>query len=189
MKESCVVAVFGLSGVGKSWLTSRYAKRFGVLHVQASQLLRETKASLFGVNLTAEELRQGAVLDNQELLVRAFTNVRRTSVKPIIFDGHCVVDNGTDLIEIPSEIIVGLHILHIVFVEGPVEAIVERRLKDSDRVRPIRSVFDLGLHQHRAKEVCRNYSTSLGIPLTFVLAGDEDAFADVLSLVLANKAS
>jgi hypothetical protein len=41
-----VVAVSGLSGVGKSWLVSRYASANAVVHIQASQLLQEAKAAL-----------------------------------------------------------------------------------------------------------------------------------------------
>ena len=43
-----VVAVFGVSGVGKSSMISRYASGHAVMHVQASQLLREAKAAISG---------------------------------------------------------------------------------------------------------------------------------------------
>ena len=43
-----VAAVFGLSGVGKGWLISRYASSHAVLHIQASQLLCEAKVSRCG---------------------------------------------------------------------------------------------------------------------------------------------
>jgi hypothetical protein len=43
-----VVAVFGLSGVDKSWLISRFASAHSVRHVQASQLLRDAKAAISG---------------------------------------------------------------------------------------------------------------------------------------------
>jgi adenylate kinase family enzyme len=55
-----VIAVFGLSGVGKSWLISRFASANPVAHVQASQLLREAKAAISGSVATSEELRIGA---------------------------------------------------------------------------------------------------------------------------------
>ena len=57
-----IVAVFGLSGVGKSWMITRYIAHNPALHVQASQLLREAKAAFSGENASAEDLRKGAVL-------------------------------------------------------------------------------------------------------------------------------
>ena len=67
-----VIAVFGLSGVGKSWLISRFAEGHEVLHLQASQLLKDAKAAVSGIVTTSEELRTGPVIDNQALLISAF---------------------------------------------------------------------------------------------------------------------
>jgi len=186
MKKAPIVAVFGLSGVGKSWLIERYAMHSCVLHVQASQLLREAKAALSGGRVTSEELRAGDVLDNQALLIRAFAHVRETAAKPIIFDGHCVVDNGAELLEIPAEVIAGLAISHLVFVEGSAIDIIKRRKNDKTRVRPTRSEDELVRHQQCAKAICEAYSKSLAIPLTIVPASDEEAFAKTLRRNLAH---
>jgi adenylate kinase len=67
-----VVTVFGLSGVGKSWMISRYAAAAYVAHIQASQLMREARAARVGQSVTSEDLRRGPVLDNQRLLTDAF---------------------------------------------------------------------------------------------------------------------
>jgi adenylate kinase len=124
-----VVAVFGLSGVGKSWLISRFASANPVVHVQAGQLLGEAKAAISGNVATYEELRIGTVLDNQALLIRAFSEIISDAVQPIIFDEHCVVDNGDQLVEIPVEVIAALSASGIVFVKSQPGGIVERRLK------------------------------------------------------------
>jgi adenylate kinase len=84
-----VVTVFGLSGVGKSWMISRYAAIANVAHIQASQLMRDARAALVARNVTSEDLRRGPVLDNQSLLADAFAKVPATEERPIIFDGHC----------------------------------------------------------------------------------------------------
>lgn len=181
MKNNSVVAVFGLSGVGKSWLIGRFVKRCPVLHVQASQLMRDAKAALSGLNITSEQLRTGAVLDNQALLVQAFSDVRAMANQPIIFDGHCVVDNGVELLEIPVEVIDRLSVNSIVFIEGLPKEIVDRRRNDPTRVRPNRSEIEIYTHQQKAKEVCELYSKRLNVPLVIVSAGDEDMFAKTLS--------
>jgi hypothetical protein len=69
-----VVTVFGLSGVGKSWMISRYAAATDVAHIQASQLMREARAARVGRSVTSEDLRRGPVLDNQTLLTDPFAS-------------------------------------------------------------------------------------------------------------------
>jgi adenylate kinase len=75
-----VVTVFGLSGVGKSWMISRYAEAANVAHIQASQLMRDARAALVGRPVTSENLRRGPVLDNQILLTDAFAKVLATEL-------------------------------------------------------------------------------------------------------------
>lgn len=180
-----VVAVFGLSGVGKTWLISRYAVSSEALHVQASQLLRQETTKLTGEAVTNEGLRKGAVLDNQSLLVQAFSKVAASATKPIIFDGHCVVDTGDRLIEIPSGVIKALLPSGIVFVHDRAAAIVARRAGDIARARLVRSEGEIELQQERAVAVCRDYAKELGLGLHFVEAGDEAAFGVAISSALA----
>jgi hypothetical protein len=44
-------------------------------------------------------------LDNQRLFITAFSLAVETAVTPVIFDGHCLIDSGSHLIEIPVEVI------------------------------------------------------------------------------------
>src|ERR1700753_345358 len=92
-----VVAVFGLSGVGKSWMISRYVAAENIAHIQASQLMRDASTAGVGKPVTSESLRRGAVLDNQSLLTEAFAKVLAEEARPIIFDGHCLIDAGEHL--------------------------------------------------------------------------------------------
>jgi adenylate kinase len=179
-----VAAVFGLSGVGKSWLISRYAGKNTVMHIQASELLRDAKMALLGAAVSSEELRTGAVLDNQQLLITGFAAVRADAALPIIFDGHCVVDRGSDLVEIPVEVIRALSVSGLVFIRSEAEAIVEKRLEDKTRSRPIRSPEEILAHQQRALSLCEEYATDLDLDLYTVEAGDEERFATALASIL-----
>jgi adenylate kinase len=184
-----IAAVFGLSGVGKGWLISRYASSHAVLHIQASQLLCEAKAAMSGGVVTSEELRTGAILDNQQLLTMAFATARANAVIPIIFDGHCLVDSSTQLIEIPSEVIEALSVSGLVFVRGDVQEIVDRRKRDTTRIRPLRSVEEISQHQLRANSLCKEYAERLNLELQIVDAGDERRFAAVIASILSPSGS
>ncbi len=179
-----VAAVFGLSGVGKSWLISRYARLPAVLHIQASQLLCEAKATISGGVVTSEELRTGAVLDNQEFLTIAFATARASAVIPIIFDGHCLVDSGSQLIEIPTKVIEALSFSGLVFVQGDAQEIVARRRRDFTRTRPLRSAEEISLHQLRANSLCEEYAKRLKLDLHTVDAGDEGRFAGAIASIV-----
>ena len=176
-----VAAVFGLSGVGKGWLISRYVSSHAVLHMQASQLLREAKVAISGGVVTPEELRTGAVLDNQGALIVAFATTRASAVIPIIFDGHCLVDSGSQLIEIPPE---ALSFSGLVFVRGDPQEIVARRRSDITRTRPLRSAEEISLHQLRAGSLCEEYAKRLKLDLHTVDAGDEGCFAGAIASIL-----
>jgi len=180
-----VVAVFGLSGVGKSWLVSRYANSHAVMHVQASRLLRDAKAAISGTAVTSEELRTGAVLDNQQLLTAAFSTIRTNAATPIIFDGHCLVDSGKELIEISVEVIEALFLSGLVFVQSNPQEIVAKRTYDTTRIRPLRSVEDVNLQQQHASSICEGYAKRLNLNLHVVNAGDEVGFAAAMALLLA----
>ena len=179
-----VVTVFGLSGVGKSWMISRYAEAANVAHIQASQLMRDARAALVGRPVTSENLRRGPVLDNQILLTDAFAKVLATEARPIIFDGHCLVDVGEQPIEIPVAVIRQLQPSGVVLVHAPGDEIVRRRKNDISRERPVRPSDVLATQQDRCIALCTDYAEKLGIRFGQVRAGDESGFAQSVSQFL-----
>jgi adenylate kinase len=179
-----VIVVFGLSGVGKSWIISRYAAGANVAHVQASQLMRDAKAAQLRNTVTSEDLRRGPVLDNQSLLVNAFTKVLSAETRPIIFDGHCLVDAGDQIIEIPTAVIRQLKPSAIVLVSAPAEHIVLRRESDTSRQRPTRTAYALTAQQDRCVALCTDYAQEINVSFVQVDAGDERGFARAIGQML-----
>jgi adenylate kinase len=179
-----VAAVFGVSGVGKSWLISRYARANAVMHIQASQVLRDANTATSGSVVSSEDLRMGAVRDNQQLLIAGFAAVRAHAALPIIFDGHCVIDRESDLVEIPVDVIRALSVWGLVFIRSEPHAIVEKRREDKTRSRPTRSPEEILLHQQRAISLCEKYATGLNLDLYTVEAGNEEGFATAIASIL-----
>ena len=181
-----VIAVFGLSGVGKGWIISGFAKDHEILHLQASQLLKDAKAAAAGTIMTSEELRTGAVIDNQALLIAAFLAAREKAICPILFDGHCLIDGGAQLIEIPVAVIEALAPSGLIFVYDKPDVILRRRAEDCTRVRPIRSADELHDHQERARAICAEYAELLKLDLHFIEAGNVAGFASAAASIFRN---
>jgi adenylate kinase len=179
-----VIAVFGLSGVGKSWMISRYAAAANVAHIQASQLMRDAIAAQATKSVSSEDLLRGPVLDNQKILTDAFDLARASETRPIIFDGHCLVDSGEQLIEIPLAVIRKLQPSRIVLVHAPTVEIAKRREMDTSRQRPIRTSEALAAQQSRCVILCTEYAERLGIAFDKVRSGDEQSFARSANEVL-----
>jgi adenylate kinase len=179
-----VVTVFGISGVGKSWMISRYAAVAKFAHIQASQLMREARAALVGEAVSSEDLRRGPVLANQSLLTDAFAKVLAVEARPIIFDGHCLVDVGEQPIEIPVDVIRQLRPSGIVLLYASADEIVRRRESDTSRVRPLRDANALAAQQARCIAICASYGKQLGLDFVQVRAGNESEFAEVIGRML-----
>ena len=179
-----VAAVLGVSGVGKSWLIERFGRTTEIAHAQASQLIRDARVEICGRLESQEELRQGAILDNQALLVEVFAKFRIAATKPIIFDGHSLIDVGETLVEIPVEVIRAIDPAGLIFIKDEPALIVARRAHDTLRQRPVRSEAEILDHQSRAQALCERYAEALNIRLTLVQAGNEEEFSFAVSSAL-----
>ncbi|WP_454762322.1 AAA family ATPase [Caulobacter segnis] len=162
--------MFGLSGVGKGWLAGQVRTvRPDVLHLEASALMRAAMGA------SGEALRTaaaGVVQDNQSRLVVAFVAARAGRLdRPVLFDGHSVIDNDHDLVEIPAAAIAALGACAIVFISGDPEVIRRRRLEDA-RTRPDRSAATLAHHQEQARAVARGFAQHTGVDFVEINAGD-----------------
>lgn len=177
-----VIAVFGLSGVGKSHMIGKFVRGHPhFLHAQASQLI---KSALGDRSLGAERLRTAAandILKNQELLVEAFGEVRRNAKEtPIIFDGHSVIYNDAELVRIPVEVVRRIEPALLIFLRAEPAEISTRRALDPAKKRPARTHEQLMHEQSIALEMCEDYATTLQVPLAVFHTSDEAGFANAI---------
>jgi adenylate kinase len=179
------IAVFGISGVGKSRMCAILAARLGLVHAQASDLLKLAKREEAGEAVSSEELRKGPVLDNQTMLVSSFSNFAAEESRNILFDGHSLIDIGDTLIEIPVEVIEAIGPGAVLFLWEEPQTIADRRAADSGRRRPFRSADELARHQARAEELAGLYAANLRIPFFRVRSGDEEECCATVTQVLA----
>ncbi|TXR50500.1 ATP-binding protein [Phyllobacterium endophyticum] len=174
------ILVFGVSGVGKSWLCRQAAASLGLRHVSGSELIRAEKERLTSQIVSVDELRTDRVVDNQELLLGGFRTYEAQGSEPILFDGHNVVDTNDGLVRIPFEVIAGLRPAGVAMVVDAPAAIITRRTADSTRGRPHRTAEALSTYQDLCLELARDHARSLSIPMTSITSGETDAFITFL---------
>jgi adenylate kinase len=172
-----IIAVLGISGVGKSNLVEKAAQQRNLLHLKASDLI---KARLAWPQ-SSEQLRQGTVLDNQAHMLAEFADrIAATDHNIIVFDGHGLIDSPGGLVEIPLSVFRAIQPNAIVFVEDVPAVIATRRTADTDRVRPARSVIELAQQQSLAKVRAAYFAQSLGVPSHAITAADTTGFVALL---------
>jgi len=160
--QGAVFGLFGLSGVGKTWLADRLVERFpALLHLEASSLLKAAHQA------EGEALRTSGrdrLIANQEALATAFADARAAQQeRPVLISAHTVIDNEAELVEVPFSAIQPLGISYYLFLAADPEVIAARRA-NSSRQRPARSIAVLAEHQRRACEVCQSYAEGSGRP-------------------------
>lgn len=170
-----LACVFGLPGVGKSFLIRRFIVTAPTwAELRASALLSATTGQ------NADQLRKNdrhAIEQNQYALVEAVRAARASSPKNYLLDGHCVVDNDEELVTVPTDVIAALAPELILFVHDTPEDIVRRAASDPHRARAVRSIRETRAVQDFAARVCEQYSRALQLECRKVRAGDEGIFA------------
>lgn len=180
-----VVAILGVSGVGKTSMVSAYSRHYPSVHsVRASTLLKA--AVLVPDTETLRTAPAPEIHDNQVRLASAFSELRsRYPERNIIFDGHSLIDNDETLVIVPVATFIQLAPNLIVFLEDDPEAIHVRRNMDEERLRPNRSVDEIATHQQTAKEAAFSYGAALSAPCLAVWSGDHASFRAALNQTFA----
>ena len=176
------IGVFGVSGVGKTFLISGFVRdNPEFIHVQASSLI---KTALKNSKLTSENLRSlnpSGILENQGLLAAAFATTRENYPdKFVLLDAHSVIDSDNGLIHVSCNDIAGLRLSHLVFLRDSPESIISRRAKDAERLRPNRTQEQIAHYQSAALDQCQSYARQLQMPLNLVSPDDSEGFSIAL---------
>ncbi len=178
MNDWCgtTILVCGVSGVGKTRLIQLALSRFpGALHWRASEIIGEARKISAPERLRSMPLRE--LGENQALLLLGFDALRRRFPDVLVLlDAHSVIDSDLGLFEVPAAVVISLRPSGIIHVEDAIESIFERRLSDTKRGRPNRTLAQIGEYQRRSSNACEEYRLALGVPLLRVRSGDVDGF-------------
>ncbi|AWM01541.1 ATP-binding protein [Bradyrhizobium amphicarpaeae] len=158
-----VVAVAGLSGVGKSTILTRLRSAVPMQVLQASALIKEARTSGDGRSLTLDALRAVDLDENQRLLVEGFAQKIDRTAPLVVLDCHTVIETPKGLIHIDPCVFASMNVKAVVFLEDQPEEIMRRRRDDTTRQRP--STEHLGFVQIEAIQQARTIAAALNIPL------------------------
>jgi adenylate kinase len=169
-----VVGIFGVSGVGKTTMINAVlAAEPHWLRISGGTLIQQISGTRDRDALRA--LPGEVILENQIAIVRGVERVRESaSAQLILFDGHLVVDNILDLVQVPFETVRALGLAGIVFVKEIPNVIRARRLADSSRQRFARTIAQISREQTLALGLAKRYSSQLNLRLKVFSPQDRD---------------
>jgi len=159
-----LTVIAGLSGVGKTFIINEIMKTDSkYIHFSAGELIKERRK-----NISHDELRlldASEILQNQHLLIDQL-NIEKLSIDceaHILFDAHMIIDTDNELVEIPFEIFEKLTPSKMVFLHADPKIILERRVNDASRIRPVKTIAEIQLQQDRSGFLAQDYCDKLSI--------------------------
>ncbi len=155
-----VIAVTGISGVGKTTLLRKLTARAAFQHLTGGSLIARAHA---GTNLSRDGLRHFDLDDNQKLLIEGFMAARDRTAETVIFDGHAVIDGPNGLAEIPISVFDALGIRLMVHLEADLVTIQRNRGNDPSRSRPALDIQTLREHQSRSRRHAITIAQALNV--------------------------
>jgi len=182
---SRLVALVGISGVGKSFALRELSNRISIDVLQASTLIREARKGQ--AKATHDNLRALGIDENQALLVAEFHRRAQHLKELIVLDGHTGVDTGTDLVDIAPQVFAAMGVASFIFLADDPEKIAARRTADTSRQRPQRDAASLSAHQERALASALRSAISLRIPVTIATADRLDVVEQTLTQLGATR--
>lgn len=166
-----IIAVVGIPGVGKTTFLNKLATEITFQHLTAGSLIAEGK-TLAAQNRDA--LRFSNIDENQQFLITGFHHAKDKDVPLIVVDGHVVIDTGEELKKIGSNIFCALEINAMICLTADPERILQHRLVDTKRNRPILSVQEIEEHQAISVLTTQEVCDALNIPYINMTTDDID---------------
>lgn len=154
-----VIAVTGISGVGKTTFLTALRPRCSFQHLQASALIQSQREQGLSV------AHDGTIPQNQKMLIAAFNLARDPKADLVVIDGHTLIDTPDGLVRIEPDVFTALHVSQIFYLYDAPTSIFKRRAADTTRTRPQRSIEELAQHQALGLRHGLSVARALRIPI------------------------
>ena len=160
-----IIAVAGVSGVGKSTFIKNISIELEVQHLQASFLIKEAARERDLKGLEQDALRDLDIDENQALLIHGF-NKHKDKSAVVVLDCHTVIDTLNGLVAISPVVFKEIGVSHMIILTDDPAVILSRREKDQGRSRPKRNEFEIESYQYNSILQGYKISQEIEIPLT-----------------------
>ena len=175
-----VVAVVGVSGVGKSTSLTKLASSISFQVLHASRLIQEGREAVEGGIVPHDQLRFADIDQNQQFLIQGFKFHTDRSALLVVLDGHTVIEREGGLIPISPAVFREIGIHAMIFLTDDASRILARRADDQSRQRPALSVERLQLIQCEALKQANLICSALSVPLHTCQPSDLDQIEQYL---------
>ena len=174
------IGVFGLSGVGKSFLTNRILSHSSDFVVtSASKLIKQASHKIL-----LKDLNSPVVKENQSVLINefeCFCKINRN--KSVIIELHNVIETRDDVIQIENDVFYNLKLDVAFFITRPPEVILNHRLQDKSRIRANKTVAEINQLQESALSRFKNTFSDIDIPHQVLCNGNIDTFFEFIHIL------
>lgn len=167
-----IVAVLGISGVGKTTFLHSVAETLCFQHLTAGTLISSARSEAG----SRDNLRLNDIRENQALLVAGFATAKDATAPLIILDGHAVIHGALGLVSVPAGVFADMGVGAIAHFEADPQRISTNRAGDSLRSRPSLTVDELAFQQLKSLEAAQQVATSLKLPFRRFTGSDASAF-------------
>jgi adenylate kinase len=179
MKQS-IIALVGISGVGKTTFVKQLADELPIQHLTAGTLIEAGRAIK---SSDRDQLRLANIDGNQQFLIEGFRQSRDGTKPHIVMDGHVVIHGPKGLEELSADVFHALNIDGMVHLSASPARILGHRGGDGKRDRPALSELEISEHQLRSVTVATSICQSLNVPfLEATSKGVESVRAFLLGL-------
>lgn len=176
-----VIFLAGVHGVGKGYLGSPVARKLGIHHLTASQLIRDER----GHATWSNDKRVGEVDVNQRALIAAVGRFRING-EPLLLDGHFVLrDLDGALNKLPIEVFEQLQLAGVILLSDDAELIAKRLLSRDQHQGKSDAVAGLAVEEScHARAVC----SALALPLAHLYKANEQELLGAVEAMLRGAA-
>lgn len=172
-----IVAFTGISGVGKTTFLQRLSERVDFQHLTGGSLIAKAREM---PDQNRDVLRQADLDENQYLLTQGFAVARDPTARFVIMDGHVIIDGSKGVSAIATAVFKALGATVMVHLETGPKWILQNRMRDTQRNRPVHSVDTLSAHQERSRQRAMEVASDLAIEFLSIRHEDLDVLADFL---------
>lgn len=175
--KSTIVALTGLSGVGKTTFLRRLSDHVSFQHLTGGSLIATARDA---DQQDRDDLRHADLDENQRLLIEGFELARDPEANLVIMDGHVVIDGGDGLVKLPADVFRRLGITTLVHLEADPARIAAHRAGDTARARPAYDISLLSAQQEASRAHADSIATALGVEFRIVGHDDVARLASIL---------